>query len=145
MNRTNTIKLKLSIIQATQSKLSIIQATQSKLKKSELKIKPKLKIKPIKKDIKKNALLIGCNYKSTQYELKGCINDVNNLADKLKQFSFSTKILTDNTLIKPTKDNILKELKNLLITSNPNDLLFFTYSGHGSQTIDKNNDENSQE
>jgi hypothetical protein len=91
----------------------------------------------------KNALLIGCNYKNTQYELFGCINDVNNIKNKIqKEYKFNNiTILTDNTTKKPTKINILNSLKNLLINSKSGDTLLFFYSGHGTQTIDKNNEE----
>ena len=37
--------------------------------------------------------------------------------------------------------NILDEFKKLLVYSEPGDLLFFLYSGHGSYILDKNGDE----
>lgn len=91
----------------------------------------------------KNALLIGCNYKGSDYELFGCINDVNHLKNKLiSQYKFNNiTVLTDDTIQKPTKNNILNALKNLLINSKSGDTLFFCFSGHGTQTYDKNNDE----
>jgi hypothetical protein len=49
--------------------------------------------------------------------------------------------LTDETSIKATRKNILDEFKNLLINSQSGDLLFFSYSGHGSYMKDNNNDE----
>lgn len=91
----------------------------------------------------KSALLVGCNYTGSEYELYGCINDMNNLKNKLStQYKFNNiTLLTDNTTIKPTKENILNELKNLLINVNSGDTLIFCFSGHGSQNIDINNDE----
>ena len=90
----------------------------------------------------KNALLIGCNYNNTAYKLNGCINDVNNLKSIINKTGFNNiNILTDETEQKPNKSNILTELTKLLTNSNNNDLLFFSYSGHGSQVLDKNGDE----
>jgi hypothetical protein len=90
----------------------------------------------------KKALLIGINYINTPYALNGCIDDTNKMKDFLSKYGFNDfNIITDLTQCKPTKDNILNELKNLLINSNSNDLLFFYFSGHGSYTYDVNNDE----
>ena len=91
----------------------------------------------------KYALIIGCNYIGTEYELNGCINDAQNLQNKLiSQYKFNNiKVLTDNTLQKPTKLNILNEFKNLLINAKAGDILFFCFSGHGTQTYDKSGDE----
>ena len=91
----------------------------------------------------KNALIIGCNYIGTPYQLYGCINDANNLKNELmSQYKFNNiKILTDNTSEKPIRTNILNEFKNLLINSKSGDTLFFSFSGHGSQTYDTSGDE----
>jgi hypothetical protein len=90
----------------------------------------------------KKALLIGINYLNTQYQLSGCINDTNNMKELLSSYGFNDfKILTDNTSIKPTKTNILNELKNFIVNSKSGDILFFQFSGHGTWTYDKNNDE----
>ena len=98
--------------------------------------------KPIIINKNKKALLIGINYLGTENELYGCINDANSIKDRLLQNGFNNiNILTDLTDVKPSKDNILNTFKNLLINSQPGDLLFFAYSGHGSYTYDRNNDE----
>ena len=93
--------------------------------------------------VNKNALLIGCNYIGTQSELSGCINDVENIQNKLKtQYKFnSIVIMTDNTSKKPTKVNILDEIKVLLNNSKSGDKLFLGFSGHGTYTKDTNGDE----
>ena len=93
--------------------------------------------------VNKNALLIGCNYIGTQNELSGCINDVENIQNKLKtQYGFnSIVIMTDNTNKKPTKVNILDEIKVLLNNSKSGDKLFLGFSGHGTYTKDTNGDE----
>lgn len=91
---------------------------------------------------KKNALLVGINYTGTENELFGCINDVNSINNKIYQTFDNITIITDLTYLKPTKKNILDELKTLLMNSSTGDFLFFLYSGHGSYILDKNNDEN---
>ncbi len=97
----------------------------------------------IKENIKnKKALLIGVNYIGTPYELSGCIDDTNRMKDLLTQHGFNDfKILTDLTEFKPNKINILNEFKNLIMNSKSGDILFFYFSGHGSYTYDRNNDE----
>jgi hypothetical protein len=49
--------------------------------------------------------------------------------------------MTDLTNVKATKNNILAAFRYLLQKTNPGDLLFLYYSGHGSYTLDRNNDE----
>ena len=91
------------------------------------------------------ALMVGINYKNTQSELRGCINDVNSLknyfnrAKNLNENDICT--LTDDTTLKPTRENILQKYKELLVNSEKGDVLYFTYSGHGSYTLDKSGDE----
>jgi hypothetical protein len=90
----------------------------------------------------KKALLIGINYINTPYELNGCIDDTNRMRDLLSSHGFNDcKILTDLIVTKPTKANILNELKNLIVNAKAGDLLFFYFSGHGSYTYDRNSDE----
>lgn len=90
----------------------------------------------------KRALLIGINYKGTNNELNGCINDIESIRERISSNGFNDiTILTDNTSLKPTKNNILNALKNLLANSNVGDFLFFAYSGHGSYMADRNGDE----
>ena len=90
----------------------------------------------------KKALLIGINYTGTPNELYGCINDTTSVKERISKNGFTNiNILTDLTSKKATKVNILAELKNLLVNAQSGDLLFFLYSGHGSYTIDRNNDE----
>jgi hypothetical protein len=95
----------------------------------------------------KKALCFGINYTGSQYELNGCINDVNNIKSKLiNNYGFietDILVITDDTTskIKPTKTNMLNEIKNLLENAKTNDLLFMCFSGHGSQTTDLNGEE----
>ena len=98
-------------------------------------------------EINKNfkALMIGINYRNTNNELRGCINDVNSLKkffnEEHKVTNDNILTLTDDTLLKPTRNNILEKYKELLINSEKGDILYFTYSGHGSYTFDRNGDE----
>lgn len=96
-----------------------------------------------KENIKnKKALLVGINYLNTPYKLSGCIDDTNRMKELLTSQGFDNfNILTDLTDVKPTKSNILNEFKNLIINAKSGDVLFFYYSGHGSYTYDRNNDE----
>lgn len=103
--------------------------------------KPDFDVK--KSNIKnKKAVLIGINYINTPYELTGCIDDTNRMKELLSSYGFNDfKILTDLTELKPTKSNILNELKKLITSSKSGDVLFFYYSGHGSYTYDRNGEE----
>lgn len=90
----------------------------------------------------KKALLVGINYINTEYALSGCIDDTNRIKDVLTQKGFKiTEQLTDLTSSKPTKQNILNELKNMIINAMSGDILFFYFSGHGSNTYDVGGDE----
>jgi len=90
----------------------------------------------------KKALIIGINYTGTSSQLNGCINDAKSIELYLKEKNCTNiKMLTDETVLKPTRVNILNEIKSLLENSNKNDRLFIYYSGHGSYTVDRNGDE----
>ena len=90
----------------------------------------------------KKALIIGINYLGTSSALSGCINDAKSIESYLKEHNFTNiKMITDETTTKPTRANILHEIKKLLETSTKNDTLFIYYSGHGSNTLDRNGDE----
>ena len=93
--------------------------------------------------LNKAALLIGSNYPNTNYQLSGCINDINFLKDKLSNTYGYNKfnLLTDISGVKPTRDNILSNFRNFLSSSRAGDFLFFGFSGHGSQIYDTNGDE----
>jgi hypothetical protein len=95
------------------------------------------------KIISPKALLIGINYKETKHELRGCINDVKNIRNRLNQLKCfdNFTILTDETEFKPTRENILKEFKSLCSNAKAGETLFFSFSGHGSYTFDRNNEE----
>lgn len=90
----------------------------------------------------KKALLVGINYIGTSSELGGCINDVKNMKSELLSRGYLPENileLTDETDMKPTRENILRELLTLILSNSK--YLFFHYSGHGSSVTDLNGDE----
>jgi hypothetical protein len=132
-------KLRASIKKINIQKINIYFTTNYNILKNKLN----LDINAAQRQSKKRALLIGCDYIGTEYQLSGCINDVENIQTKLKsQYGFNNiVIMTDNTDKKPTKANILDELKNLLTSANSEDKLFLSFSGHGFKIKDTSGDE----
>ncbi|RHZ84486.1 hypothetical protein Glove_81g36 [Diversispora epigaea] len=97
---------------------------------------------------RKRALLIGINYFNSQFELKGCINDVVNIKNFLiKSYGFreiDMIILTDdqrNPKNIPNRRNIIAAMRWLVKDARQNDSFFFHYSGHGGQEKDLDGDE----
>ena len=85
---------------------------------------------------KKKALLIGINYFGQRGQLRGCINDVKNLSQFLiDRWGYKREdmvILTDDQQSpksQPTKTNIIQAMHWLVKDAQPNDSLFFHYSG----------------
>jgi len=93
----------------------------------------------------KHALLIGCNYTGSDFQLNGCINDIQNLKSRITtSYGFleeNITVLTDTTPVKPTKANIISALTTLLQAGSAGDTLLVQFSGHGSCTIDTSGDE----
>lgn len=92
----------------------------------------------------KKALLVGINYIGTENELHGCINDVNNMNNFLLSIGYAQeniKKITDNTVTKPTKQNIIDNLVKLVNDAVAGDELWFLYSGHGTTIFDASGDE----
>lgn len=95
----------------------------------------------------KKALLVGINYKGSQYELQGCVNDVDNFYTLLTTF-FGYKpeniVCLTETLASPNhpnKQTIMDAINWLLLNQADGDNLLFYYSGHGSNIPDLNKDE----
>ena len=90
------------------------------------------------------ALLIGVNeYPVEQWKLKGCVNDVSMTKELLiTKFGFpleNIKVMTDQ---EATADNIRKAIEEWLIARpHPGDIVYFHFSGHGSQVADPDGDE----
>ena len=97
----------------------------------------------------KRALLIGINYNDDKNaRLYGCINDAiamhNLLIDAYGYSKSNINVLRDDNIKGfelPTKENIIKHLKNLVKETQTNDEIWIHYSGHGSYIWDRNNDE----
>lgn len=91
----------------------------------------------------KKALLIGVNrYRIPGADLRGCVNDVNNLAAVLTEFYGFRKadiaVLTDE---KATQAAMQKGIRALVSGGRKGDVLLLHYSGHGANVPDKNGDE----
>lgn len=86
----------------------------------------------------KKGLIIGINYTSNNKnndDLKGCVNDLVNLKAFLKTRCFFSKGQIKTLENKEaSKENIIKEIENLVLYSNinPQSELWFSYSGHGT-------------
>lgn len=89
------------------------------------------------------ALLIGINYVGTPSELRGCINDTQNIRSLFTEIGYTDfTVLTDESEIKPTRENILNALDMMIYKSNSGcEELLIHYSGHGSYIRDINGDE----
>ncbi|MFN8258487.1 MAG: caspase family protein [Bacteroidales bacterium] len=87
----------------------------------------------------KKAICIGINnYPDPANQLNGCLNDAQDWSVLLTEFGFEvTKILDSEA----TKDNILNTFNNLVGEAGEGDVVVMTYSGHGTQVLDTNNDE----
>ncbi|WWC58303.1 metacaspase-1 [Kwoniella dejecticola CBS 10117] len=97
---------------------------------------------------RRKALCIGINYIGTSQALAGCINDAHNVQKFLiERYHYKAEdivMLTDdarNPRQIPTRANILQACQWLTQGAQPNDALFFHYSGHGGQTKDLDGDE----
>ena len=141
-NRRLPLKIKINIINSLRSTyFSNVNTLKIKLN-TDISSVNNYAPKKVSFARNKKALLVGINYTGTQNELFGCINDVNSVKERINNEGFTTiNTLTDLTVKTPTRVNILDEFKKLLVYSEPGDLLFFLYSGHGSYILDKNGDE----
>src|SRR5262249_29615831 len=80
-----------------------------------------------------HAILIGINGYESFNRLKTPVNDVEDLADVLKnQYGFEDVVLlTDKTPDKPTASNILKTIRDKAQRMTDKDNLLIYYGGHG--------------
>lgn len=99
----------------------------------------------------KKALLIGIEYIGSQDKdaqpLIGIKNDLDRVKDSLiTHWNYNESnivIMTDSAAehLKPTKENILREMRNLVADARPGDKRFFVFAGHSFQIKDINFDE----
>lgn len=89
------------------------------------------------------ALVVGINYPDSNYELRGCVNDANNVHALLTEFyGFEVESLLDE---EATTAAILNGMENLVAGARPGDVLYFHYSGHGSQMTDGPDQDNEED
>jgi len=93
--------------------------------------------------VAKRALLIGVNkYQIPGADLRGCVNDVNNMQGALVDlFGFKKADITVLTDAAATKKAIMAGIKEIIKASKAGDVAVIHYSGHGSNVPDDNGDE----
>jgi len=91
----------------------------------------------------KKALLVGINnYAIPNSDLRGCVNDVENMKQMLiSNFNFDSSLIKTLTNYQATTDEIKNSLRELVRGAKAGDTILFHYSGHGSQTTDLNAEE----
>lgn len=99
----------------------------------------------------KFALLVGIDYKYTENELNGCINDSKAIIEKLNTWGFNQVVALNDISGTPDEqmpfmNNILREIDAIVEKANAvppteNADIFFHYSGHGSYQKDVDGDE----
>ena len=94
----------------------------------------------------RRAVLIGINYVGQQGELSGCHNDAKNIKKYLMNVHGFLEddivcLFDDGYHRSPTKNNIIYALQNLAADSQPGDVAFVHYSGHGGFVPDDDGDE----
>ena len=90
----------------------------------------------------KKGLRVGINaYPNAQNRLHGCVNDVTNIRNILKDYygfeNSGIHVLLDE---RATKAAMLDRLHILADKAEPNDFIVFHYSGHGSQIRDRDDE-----
>lgn len=91
----------------------------------------------------KKALLIGINrYRIPGADLRGCVNDVNNLQAVLTQsYGFASKDVTVLTDFAATTKAMQSAIAALVRDGRTGDVLLLHYSGHGANVLDVSGDE----
>ena len=95
---------------------------------------------------KRRALLIGINYVGQQGALKAPHNDTSNVKDYLiNVLGFQEQeilvLMDDGNHPMPTKQNIMDGFERLVRYSQPGDVVFISFSGHGGNVKDEDGDE----
>ena len=90
----------------------------------------------------KRALLVGINKYKAVPKLQGSLNDIETMRQiLLTRWGFSEKNITVVSDEGATRAGMLAALDQLVKAAGPNDIVYFHYSGHGSQVEDLNGDE----
>jgi len=89
---------------------------------------------------KKRALLFAINRYGGGNDLNGCLNDQQDLKNKLNILfpGFDIRTYSDSEV---TKKRFASEIDNAIAVLRPDDTLLIAYSGHGTQLRDDNKDE----
>jgi hypothetical protein len=95
---------------------------------------------------RRRAVLIGINYTGQEGELTACHDDCNNVAEYLTTVqgfdpSQMLILMDDGKHTLPTKANIVNAFKLLALYSQPGDVVFVSFSGHGGRVVDTSGDE----
>src|SRR5262245_38914928 len=90
----------------------------------------------------KRALLIGINKYKGVPKLQGSLNDIETMRQiLLTRWGFEEKNIALVTDEAATRAGMLAAIEQLVKEAGPNDMVYFHYSGHGSQVEDLNGDE----
>jgi hypothetical protein len=90
----------------------------------------------------KRALLIGINEYKAVPSLQGSVNDVETMREILvTRWGFAPGNITVLRDSQAVRSAMLAAIQQLVRQSQPNDIVYFHYSGHGSQVQDLNGDE----
>lgn len=91
----------------------------------------------------KKALLIGINrYRIPGSDLRGCVNDIDNMARTLTAFAgFGAADIATLSDLTATRKAMQNGVQRLLKGARKGDVLLLHYSGHGANVPDKNGDE----
>jgi hypothetical protein len=91
--------------------------------------------------VNKRALLVGVDQYSPSLghdsELRGCVNDVEDLANVLVMSGYRYDMIKIITNERANKQNILGSLNWLYNSSAPGDYIIFYFAGHGSRIIER--------
>jgi len=79
----------------------------------------------------KIAVVVGVNSYSDRMKLHACVNDAKAMAELLGELGYEVVELTDESPIKPTKENILNVAIAKIKSSRSKDKVIFYFSGHG--------------
>lgn len=83
---------------------------------------------------RRRALLVGINdYPDPAARLEGCVNDVFLMSSVLQECGFRAEDIRVCLNERATADGVLSRMQWLMDDPEPNDELFFYYSGHGAQ------------
>ena len=90
----------------------------------------------------RRALCVGINNYGGNFQLRGCVADAIRWKETLESLGFHVTLLTDEAA---TRQRMLSNLRQLVETSQPGDVIVFQFAGHGTQLPDHNGDEATQD